>query len=499
MFNISIFDLYKYGISKDREEFNRISNEIGLQNDIEKKESLAKSLINFALNNSTGYYCSKVVEDVFLEIAKKHTIENLNESFEKDSFLHVMSESYKTGGHTRVVERWIELSPDTQHHSLVFTWNEDQEIPPRLINAVKNKSGQVINLKNNLSDLEKGLQLRELASHYEYVILHIHMNDIIPIIAFGNEQFQRPVIFFNHADHLFWVGGSIADIVADLRQFGQEITHRKRGIKKSQILSIPMDSKKIEQIDQKIARQKLGLPLDKKIILTVGSAYKYRPMGTIDLLDTIIPILKQDKSILFIGIGPTYKDLPRWATINQETEGRVIALGEVAHHKLHDYFFAADLVLDSLPLSGFTALIDAINCNKPVLTRPTSVGLMDYMKKSIAYCENQDVQIFKIFELLANKEKREENVKNVQACLCAESSPENWLIALQNLIATTPKKHSLSHDKIIIDENEELMDLDYYHFSSKYLRKRKKYIYIIKIIFIRIFHLKFYKKKTNLR
>ncbi|MEG0837283.1 MAG: hypothetical protein RSF35_05075 [Akkermansia sp.] len=497
MFNISIFDLYKYGISKDREEFNRISNEIGLQNDIGKKESLAKSLINFALNNSTGYYCSKVVEDVFLEIAKKHTIENLNESFEKDSFLHVMSESYKTGGHTRVVERWIELSPDTQHHSLVFTWNEDQEVPPRLINAVKNKSGQAINLKNNLSDLEKGLQLRELASHYEYVILHIHMNDIIPIIAFGNEQFQRPVIFFNHADHLFWVGGSIADIVADLRQFGQEITHRKRGIKKSQILSIPMDSKKIEQIDQKIARQKLGLPLDKKIILTVGSAYKYRPMGTIDLLDTIIPILKQDKSILFIGIGPTYKDLPRWATINQETEGRVIALGEVAHHKLHDYFFAADLVLDSLPLSGFTALIDAINCNKPVLTRPTSVGLMDYMKKSIAYCENQDVQIFKIFELLANKEKREENVKNVQACLCAESSPENWLIALQNLIAVTPKKHSLSHDKIIIDENEELIDLDYYHFSSKYLRERRKYINIIKIILIRIFRLKFYKKKTN--
>ena len=49
------------------------------------------------------------------------------------------------------------------------------------------------------------------------VILHVHMYDVLPILAFANGDFNRPVMFYNHADHLFWLGASISDLVVNFR------------------------------------------------------------------------------------------------------------------------------------------------------------------------------------------------------------------------------------------------------------------------------------------
>ena len=90
----------------------------------------------------------------------------------------------------------------------------------------------------------------------------------------GSLQFQRPVIFYNHADHGFWLGASIADIVADLRVKGQRLTQEFRGVKDSFLLGIPTDMPATKsQFDKTLAREKLSLPKDKKIVLTIDSAY----------------------------------------------------------------------------------------------------------------------------------------------------------------------------------------------------------------------------------
>ena len=106
-------------------------------------------------------------------------------------------------------------------------------------------------------------------------------------MLFMYQTFKRPVIFYNHADHFFWVGVSITDRIAELREFGKNISENSRDIHDGFILSVPVDSKDIQQKDKSEMRKKLNLPVDKKIIFTGGSDFKYKPMAGKDFLTPV--------------------------------------------------------------------------------------------------------------------------------------------------------------------------------------------------------------------
>lgn len=445
---------------------------------IDDIEYFAKDAIQTAVFSGTSYYASSEIENIFLKIAQDNLLDKMPQNFKKNSFLHVMTDCYETGGHTRVVERWIELSPDEQKHSLVFTGlDTPNALPKRLENAIKDKNGCVykVNVQQNI--IEKGLELRKIASEYEYIILHVHMQDFLPIIAFGNEQFNRPVIFYNHADHMFWLGVSIADIVADLRIFGKEISDKKRGVKNNFILGIPVDSKEVARKNKTDLRKILNLPIDKKIILTVGAAHKYKPIAGIDFLTPVLKVMERDKDVLLLGIGPSFEKLPNWEIANTVTDNRIIALGEVPHGKLFDYFQASDLAIDSFPMCGGTAMIDAVSNCCPVITRDNPVGLFDYIKNSDAYCENIEKMPEKILELLYDNQKIKANIESVTYQLQKNNSAQAWKQNLHKLVENTPKEHKINDFK---ENTDEISDLDFYHYFINY-RTRKKKSFIQKI------------------
>ena len=62
------------------------------------------------------------------------------------------------------------------------------------------KSGKVYNLDSHPA--AKINQIRKIASGFEKIILHIHSDDLVTFIAFATNDFKRPVLFFNHLDHL---------------------------------------------------------------------------------------------------------------------------------------------------------------------------------------------------------------------------------------------------------------------------------------------------------
>lgn len=434
-------------------------------------EYYAKDAVQTAVYSGTSYFSSSDIENVLLKIGQENFLSTMPQNFKKNSILHVMTNCYDTGGHTRVVERWIELSSDEQKHSLIITgFQKPNLIPSRLENAVKNKDGKIYIIDDKKNIIDKGLELRKIASNYEYIILHVHMQDFLPIIAFGNEQFKRPVILFNHADHVFWVGVSIADIVADIRVFGKEISDNKRGVKNNFILGIPVDSKKVVKKDKIELRKQLNLPADKKIIITVGAAHKYKPIAGIDFLTPILEVLRTDKNVMLVGIGPNFEKLPNWEKANKEIDNRIMALGEIPHDKLFDYLQASDLAMDSFPMCGGTAMIDAVTNGCPVITRDNPVGLFDYIKNSDAFCDNIDEMPEKILELLYNNEKIKKNIESVAKELQENNSAQVWKKNLQKLYEITPKEHNITYFRENVNE---ISDLDFYHYFIN-LRKDKK-------------------------
>lgn len=273
----NLYDKFYKKIQKYQKNFEYMLDTIDKTNSIELKLKLGEVALKYAVNSNTGYFTSSKLETLYTDYAKTIDIPDYNIEYKPNSFLHVLTMGYKTGGHTRVVERWIKNAPLNEFHNVVILNKTDKfEV---LEKNTKDKNGECFYFSNELSLKEKALKLRELAMHFEFIILHTHMEDPIATVAFGTEKFTRPVIFYNHADHLFWIGKSISDLTLDLIE-NAEITKERRNIDKTFYMGIPTDIHIKETTKSKDEyRKELGLPLNKRIIMSSGIINKFNPIG----------------------------------------------------------------------------------------------------------------------------------------------------------------------------------------------------------------------------
>src|SRR5438067_2243266 len=86
----------------------------------------------------------------------------------------------------------------------------ENRVIPGVHDAVKTSGGELMALNPAAPWIERARALRELARGYDAVVLHIHHHDPVPILAFADGD-RPPVVLFNHADHMFWLGSSIVD------------------------------------------------------------------------------------------------------------------------------------------------------------------------------------------------------------------------------------------------------------------------------------------------
>lgn len=365
--------------------------------------------------------------------------------------MHVLTRGFNAGGHTRVVERWIKNAPYYQKHSVVILSPLKNIKLPILQNNILEKNGEFILFNENLNIFEKSSKLRTLGMHYEIIILHTHMNDSIPIVAFGTKEFKRPVLFYNHGAHLFWIGKSICDCLLELIEKDQTSILR-RNIKNRFILGIPSEKINFQQltiIEKNNLRKKLNLPLDKKIIVTAGGENKYAKIGKEHLLPIIHKILNKKTILIVIGIE---KNSQIW------TRKNIFPMGVIDFSEgFLDYLKIADLYLDSYPMSGGTALIDAINCGVPALSLKSTILQLDYFMKTSGFCLNKKDFISKAKRILNDYTYAQQILKEEQNSLSKHQSPDIWNEKINKLLEIIPKEHSVldlqnENDIFLIDD-----------------------------------------------
>lgn len=479
-------------IYENKKKFEHLLSKINKNNDLSENLIIANEALYFAVKQNTGYYVSNKLEKFYCDCAKQIKTDISNIEYEKNSVLHVATLTCNIGGHSRVIERWVELAPEHQKNSVVLL-NQTCEIPSKLKENIEKKNGLLYVLDKQAGFLEKAKQLRELAMHYEYIVLHIHMEDPTAVIAFGTEDFTRPVIFFNHADHLFWISKSIIDKLADFREI-QSISKTKRGINNICILPIPTETEQKQNNKTKEeARQYLNLPANKKIILTTGSEFKFNPFKNKSLVQTIKQIIEKTPDTVCYAIGPSIKN-PMWKKTFDETQGKINPIGEIDYNKEYfDYINASDLILDSWPMSGGTVIKDAITCTKPILSLKNPIGQCDYVLKSKCFCKTEEELIKKACDILSDEKISEEYFKDINKYFMEEKDTDKWEKQLELLFKSVPLKHSvkdLSKEKDIniIDDYSLLLNQIYSyksqsnakHNPTKYHLKYYLYKYFIK-------------------
>lgn len=329
-----------------------------LQTNEKQQLEIIKYLGHFHSSYVTGLYSDGKIEDCLIKIGKKIKFES-KVMPQKGKILHVMTRAYGVGGHTAAVNNWINFD-DSRQYSIVFTESIYAEVPIFLREAVKRSGGKLYFLGKG-SIIDKAKKLLEISQSFEKIVLHTHMYDTIPTLAYSNNNWNIPVYFYNHANFSLSYGYSVADCVLNLCMYDKWKSEKYRGVKNNEVLGIPDkeidDMKgKAKESDKNKFKDSLirnyGLKENSKIVISMGSNFKYKKIIGYDFaLFVKRLLLESDIDIYFFIIGADPKE-ERWHKLKEETRGHAIALGVLPRNIVSQWMKIADLYIVSYPMPG---------------------------------------------------------------------------------------------------------------------------------------------------
>jgi glycosyltransferase involved in cell wall biosynthesis len=325
----------------------------------------------YALCQHCGIFASIELEHILLTIGQQAIKQSdsipkrINLSKDPKNILHVATNVGAIGGHSRMIWRWMQKDT-ARSHSLVLTRQDQKEVPNLMKEAVANSQGRIYSLRESLGHLvSRAKQLRQIAASADLVVLHTSCEDVIPIIAFANKEQSPPIILLNHADHLFWLGVSISDIVADLRESGVCISQERRGIEAKRNAVLPIILPPIHRTLTRVeAKNKLGIDEGSIILLSIARSHKYKPMNGINFAEIHVPLLERYKQAILVVIGPGTRE--DWSEAIQRTQGRINVLEEREDTSI--FYQAADIYVDSFPIISNTSLLEAGSYGIPLVS-----------------------------------------------------------------------------------------------------------------------------------
>jgi glycosyltransferase involved in cell wall biosynthesis len=396
---------------------------------------------------------SPALEEHLLRIAKelpvpKHNAAHGDQAYKR--WLHVLTEAYPTGGHTALVRRWIELDTSAHRHSVVLL-NQKKEIPSALRELVRRTGGEVLKMDTNAPLLSRAMQLREAGMEADVVVLHIHPWEVISVVALG-VCYGPLVLLMNIADHGFWIGGSVADVVLNLRESGEDWIVRHRGIRRINYLPIllptPDSLKKAGESCSELRasmRQALALPLDAPVLLTVGDAYKYKPIPGLNFFDAARVILTSCPEAYLLVVGPS--EVGDWKALRQVTGGRVRAVGLQTDVSM--YRACADIYLEGFPFGSNTAFLEAciegIPCVRAPRVCPPLVTSDGVAPKQLEQPADVAAYVRRAIELIADKDERRRCGESLATAIRERHTGSGWLRYLRNIETQLPPFHSVYH------------------------------------------------------
>lgn len=433
----------------------RIKDLIRHEKNINQKMILIEILAKFNSDNVLGRYSDEYLEEELRKIGDSILFEQ-NTAIKQGSVLHVMTEAYPTGGHTRLVENWIRCDKDRKY-SVILT-NQLVKVPDFLKQAVKESGGSLIQLPN-VDYLSKAKKLLMVAQSYEKIILNIHMYDIVPIIAFSNINWKTPIYFYNHANYRFWLGVGIADLVLDISRDDQFISKKNRDVFNSKVLDIPIFNEEVSRVyslDEKLRiRNKMGIKNNVKILTTMASEFKYNKALDLDYFIFVKKVLSLQENLCFCFIGPDSNG-KKWIKFEKECRGRVKLLGALNKQEVEQVLAVTEIYVDSFPMCSYTSCLDAIRMGIPVISLRIKGFTLDTLRgiKSTSV----EAMILKIKELLENRQQ----ASIIKKYMEEKHYPAGWKLNLDNIFMTEIEhnwhefKSRLRYSKyeIILNENQ---------------------------------------------
>ena len=446
------------------------------------EESLRWSSVGGWFASRKGWFgelCSQRLELNLLQAARTLTTPMRGQRRQsRPRWLHVFTEAYGTLGHTNLCRRWIQYDEQAIHD--VALVDQRGIAPANLVEAVGKAGGTCLILDPLSPYLERAQKLRNYAwENADVVVLHIHPEDVIATTAFGVAG-GPAVLFVNHADHAFWVGCAVADLVLDIRTSGHVWTKEARGVVRATILPLPLiqgqdepDGKAIDPQQKRQIRRDLGISEDGIMFLTVGSAAKYDPIGGHDFIQTAVKILQECKDAHLIAVGPS--DQGRWKEARLATGGRLRAIGRQPDSTL--FCKVADVYLEGFPAGSLTALLEAGESGLPFVRGLRSCA-PPYSSDGIGIDEvlqpiDPADYVRMAVNLAQDSKTRVELGRKLQRVIRSNYCGTGWLAQLQKVKRLMPESHAVYPDfkPTPVDHQRRDWHIEYLHAKDRSFTK----------------------------
>ena len=309
------------------------------------------------------------VEEVLPPIVMPVSDENRSR---KDS-LHIISEAFIVGGHTRLMEKLGQMHPVKP--DVLITRKADVKAKLRF-NDIFAEVHEIA--PTDL--LDAVVKIRDICADYQRIILHIHFDDIAAVVACGlvkntynsslsdNKPEPVQISFVNHADHAFTYGSSVSDYYFQLSSYGARLDLSKQIAGQTSFLGIPIadvtSQSKTENKPESVPVNNSATPNQPLHFFTSGSAMKFRPFRGANMSPLISRLLNKWPNATFTLVGINFAGNV-WLWPLKLRFGKRL---QVLRLLPYDQFIArskeADFYVDSYPFPGGTAFAEQVLAGK---------------------------------------------------------------------------------------------------------------------------------------
>jgi hypothetical protein len=302
--------------------------------------------------NQDGFLSDEVLEAALFN-KYQHLIASSEPSFlnkHQTRVLHVVTETYDSGGHSRLLESILQIQNTQGEPTAVFISRSGSPMFEKRCRALNT---EIIKAKGTLH--ERCLALIRKGSDFAHIFLHIHPFDIgMSLAARYLRACGKKVYFVNHADERFSFGSGAADVVCEISGFGWRLTENSRAHNSQHFLGIPIS---------KLGVWSKGYSTTRKMVLSVGQSHKFNPDKSHSFPDMVTNVISRT-GCSFTIVGSNGKE-PWWQAARKKHPDRLHFIQAVAHEDLKKIITTASCYVDSFPIIGGTAFAEMVYTGIP--------------------------------------------------------------------------------------------------------------------------------------